>query len=96
MDDKPYFFTFNKYHYGLNLGNYKNGFTFFEKMYIAGVAPSKYKWVNMSMLSFHKNLKKYIALEPRHFSVQVDNGRVSYSVLTNSGILGVKEISYFK
>lgn len=93
IDNKPCFFTFDKHHFELNIGNKKNDFTFFEKMYISGVLPPNCKWVNMTLISYYKLLIKYIAIEPRNFYLNIKNGKIQYSILYNDSIFNIQNIT---
>lgn len=81
------FFTFKKCHFSLNLDNYKNDFNFFEKLYIAGLLKSDYKWKNMLMISFNKTKKKLKPIEPRQFSLEIENGLPKFFISTQDRVI---------
>lgn len=83
------FFTFKKCHLSLNLDNYKNDFKFFEKLYIAGLFKSDYKWKNISMIAFNKTRKKFRPIEPRQFSLEIENGMPKFFITSHDKVIPI-------
>lgn len=81
------FFTFKKCHFSLNMDNHKNDFKFFEKLYIAGIFKSDYKWANILMATFDKTRKKFKPIEPRQFSLEIINGSPKFFITTYDKVL---------
>lgn len=87
FNGETYFFTFKKCHFSLNLDNHKNDFNFFEKLYIAGLFKSDYKWKNILMITFDKTRKKFKPIEPRQFSLEIVNGSSKFFITSPDRVI---------
>lgn len=80
INGNNHIFTFNKNHKEINIGESKKGFSFYEKLFIAGLLNPEYKWKNLIAFQFKKIVSEYIAIEPRNFSVKIVDGKPVFSV----------------
>lgn len=82
INGKKYFFTFNKLHKAINIGEKKSDLSFYEKLYIANALNPKVKWVNLPLWRYKIALKRYVAVEPRHLNVRATPSSVNLEVLS--------------
>lgn len=76
-----YFFTFNKFHKALNISESSTTFSFYEKLYIANLFESDFKWKNLSLRKFKFFLNKYTPVEPRCFDIEATKDKVNFKVI---------------
>lgn len=81
INGEKHFFTFNKHHKSINIGENKGGLSFYEKLYIANALRPNVKWVNLSLWRYKIALKRYVAVEPRHLSLKATPSSVNLEVL---------------
>lgn len=77
---EEFIFCCPKRNKNLNLGKKDKDFSFYEKLYIVGLFEKGLCWKNVVQHKFDKILNKYNILEPRHFYVDINQGKVQYSV----------------
>lgn len=80
INGKNHIFTFNKNHKDINIGENKKGFSFYEKLFIAGLLNPEYKWKNLTAFKFKEMVSEYVVTEPRNFSVKIVDGKPQFSV----------------
>ena len=83
MNGYKHIFTFNKYHFDLNLSKNKKGFNFYENLFIAGLLKPEFTWKNLLLFKFKKIISSYKAIEPRHLSVKVIKGKTEIHLFDN-------------
>lgn len=90
INGDKHIFTFNKNHKGINIGKNKKDFSFYEKLFILGLLNSDFKWKNLISYEFRKLLLNFRAIEPRNFSIKVEDGESKCFICNNNNFTEAK------